>query len=126
MTTQYADAAPGVPAAAHRPWRSSLDWTNLVLGAYLALAPIWTDGAPAGWFVTLGLLTVGTALWRPGSLASAGSEWTQIVLGAVTFLAPWMGGFAGVAGAGWTAWLIGVAVVVLAAAAMSNAKKAAA
>lgn len=122
MTTHYADAAHGVPAVARRPWHSGLDWTNLVLGAYLTLAPIWTDGAPAGWFVTLGLLTVVLSLWALGATSSSGSEWTQIVLGGVTFLAPWMGGFAGV-GAAWTAWLIGVAVIVFAAIAMANAKK---
>ncbi len=124
MTTYSGDTARSAPAVTRQPWRSGLDWSALVLGAYLALAPLWTGDAPAGWFVTLGVLIAAVALWALGTVSSPASEWTQIVLGAVTFLAPWIGGFAGVAAAAWTAWVIGVAVVVLAAVAMSNAKRA--
>lgn len=109
-----------------RPWNTWQDWTNVVLGVYLIFAPIWTAGAPAAWFVPLGVLIGAVGLWALGTISSAGAEWTQIVLGAVTFLAPWLGGFAGAAGAAWTAWIIGVAVIVLAATAMARAKRAAA
>jgi len=35
-----------------------------------------------------------------------------LVLGILLFLAPWVVGFAGVAAAAWSAWVIGVATVV--------------
>jgi len=121
MTTEQAGMAR--PASNQMlPWRSWQDWTTVVLGVYLALAPVWTEGAPPGWFVTLGVLMVVVGLWALGARSAPGPEWTQIVLGAGAFLSPWIGSFADSSGAGWTAWVVGVAVVVLAGTAMNQAK----
>lgn len=95
-------------------WRTWQDWTALVLGAYLALAPLWTTGAPVAWFVILGILVAAAALWCLGTPGTRAAEWTQLVLGVVVFLTPWLAGVAGIAAAGWTAWLIGIVVAVLA------------
>lgn len=112
-------------SAPTRAWKTWPDWLNVVLGVYLALAPLWTVAAPAGWFVTLGILITVVGLWALGTASSSGSEWTQIVLGAVTFLAPWLGGFAAVTGAAWTAWIVGVLVIIFAVVGMSQNKSAA-
>lgn len=106
-----------------RPWRSWSDWVALGLGAYLALAPLWTGGAPAAWFATLGVLTVAVALWALGTSSSAPAEWTQAVVGVVTFFAPWIGDFAGEMAAAWTARVVGVAVAALAAFALAMAAR---
>lgn len=103
-----------------RPWTPWQDWVNVVLGAYLALAPLWTAGAPAGWFVTLGILAIVVGLWAAGTASAKSAEWVQIILGAVVFLSPWLGGFAAAAAAAWTAWIIGIALIVFAAVAMSQ------
>lgn len=123
MSSTHYDQRPTTttPGGATRSERTAWqDWVNVILGAYLALAPVWTAGAPAGWFVTLGILVAAVGAWALGSVSSRASEWTQIILGAVVFLAPWMGGFAAAAGAAWTAWILGVAIVVLAAWAMGE------
>lgn len=112
-------SANATAGGAVRPWTPWQDWVNVALGAYLALAPIWTAGAPAGWFVTLGILAIAAGLWAAGTVSSKAAEWTQIVIGVVVFLAPWLGGFAAAAGAAWTAWIIGVALVIFAAAGMT-------
>lgn len=91
----------------------------MILGAYLVFAPLWTAGAPAGWFVTLGLVAIAVGLWAAGTASSKAAEWTQIVVGAVVFFAPWLGGFAAAAGAAWTAWIAGVVLIVFAAMGMT-------
>ena len=121
MTATHHPEVSRTYGSVERPtWRSWPDWVNIGLGAYLALATIWTVGAPAAWFITLGLLIVVVGLWAEGTASSSGAEWTQGILGAVTILAPWLGGFAGTPGAAWTAWIIGAALVVLAAVARSR------
>ncbi|GAA4473807.1 hypothetical protein GCM10023190_06690 [Enteractinococcus fodinae] len=117
-TTSAVDAPTTVSTV--RPWTPWQDWVNVVLGAYLAFAPLWTVGAPAGWFVTLGILAIGVGLWAAGTASSKPAEWVQIILGAVVFLSPWLGGFAAAAAAAWTAWIIGIALIVFAAVAMSQ------
>ncbi len=103
-----------------RSWKTWPDWVNLVLGVYVLLAPLWTAAAPAGWFVTLGILIGVASLWALGTASSQAAEWTTIVLGAVLFLAPWLGGFSAASGAAWTAWIVGVLVLIFAAVAMSQ------
>ncbi|WP_018296433.1 SPW repeat protein [Corynebacterium lubricantis] len=95
-------------------WKTWPDWINLVLGAYLALAALWTTG-PTGWGawpVTLGIVVAAVALWALATASSPASEWVQIIVGAVAFLAPWFGGFAASTGAAWTMWIVGAAVIV--------------
>jgi len=41
-------------------------------------------------------------------------EYAVMLLGVVLFLSPWVLGFAGLASIAWTAWIIGVLLVVLA------------
>lgn len=116
MSTDYGSHGT-VPATNLRPWRSVADWANVVLGVYLLLSPIWT-AAPVAWFVILGLLIVGAALRALSSTSASGAEWTQIIIGIITFLSPWIGGFALAVGAARTAWVVGIAVVALAMMAM--------
>lgn len=100
-------------AAARRPWTSWTDWGLAILGVYLALAPLWTPGASLVWFIVLGAATLVVGLWALSQVSYRIAEWVAIALGALTFLTPWMAGFAGNAFAAWTAWILGAVVVVL-------------
>lgn len=123
MTSTSTSTAVRPDTTAARPQRAWQDGLNLALGVYLALAPLWTAGAPAAWFVTLGILIAAAAAWALGTASSTASEGVQIALGAVTFLSPWLGGFATATAAAWTAWIVGVAVIVLAATALATARR---
>lgn len=105
---------------ASAPWTSWRDCLNAIMGVYLALAPLWTDGAPAEWFIPLGILIAAAGIWALATVSSTTSERVQIILGTVTFLSPWLGRFAAPSGGAWTAWIIGGMVAVLAARAMRN------
>ena len=124
MTTQ-SHPMPGGSALRTHPhqWRTWPDWVNVVIAVYLVLAPMWTTGASAGWFITLGVLAVIAALWALGTVSSTPSESAQIVLGAVVFLSPWIGSFSGMASAAWTAWITGVALIVFAVVGMMMRKR---
>ena len=98
-------AAAGSHIEARASWR---DWVTLIVGAYVALATLWTAGASAGWFITLGVLTFALAFWGLFSEPNQGYAWSLIVIGVVTFIAPWLGAFAGAPAAGWTMWIAGV------------------
>lgn len=124
-TAAMTKTSPTSPLMGQRkPWRPWQDWVNVALGLYLLLAPLWTAGAPTGWFVTIGILSIAVAVWAAGTGSSSAAEWSQIIVGVVLFLAPWFGNFvaasaaAAVSPAAWTAWIIGAALAVLAATAM--------
>lgn len=91
-------------------WR---DWVTLVVGAYVALATLWTAGAPAVWFLALGVLMFALAFWGMSSEPNQGYAWSLIVVGVVTFIAPWLGAFAAATAAGWTMWIAGVVAAAM-------------
>jgi VIT1/CCC1 family predicted Fe2+/Mn2+ transporter len=39
--------------------------------------------------------------------------WATTAFGVLLFVAPWVVGYAGLTGAAWTSWLVGVIVVVV-------------
>lgn len=94
-------------------WRTWQDWCNLVLGVFLAVTPTFLSGISVGWAVTMGVVVAVIALWALATSASQTSEWFQVAAGVVTFIAPWIAGFAAGA-AGWITWVLGVVVVGLA------------
>lgn len=98
-----------------RPWTRPHDWAELVLGAVLALSPLWFDtNTAAGWtMVVLGALIALdglVSLARPGLVSG---ELAQIVLGALAFISPWVMGYTGFEAAAWTSWIVGVLTVVV-------------
>jgi len=99
-------------------WKRWQDWTTVILGGLLFIAPfvfaVPLTGA-AAWTAYIGgvlLAVVGLYdLYRPGSQAG---EWTEVVLGALVFIAPWILGFASLVAVAWSAWVIGALAVALA------------
>lgn len=126
MTTQSHPMNPmhGHAMMSHsQHWRTWPDWVNVVVGAYVALAPLWTTGASAVWFIVLGILAIAAAVWALDTGSSSVSEWVQMVIGVVLFVSPWFASFSGRAGATWTAWIAGVALVVFAIIGMMMARR---
>ncbi|KAB8189155.1 hypothetical protein FH608_040645 [Nonomuraea phyllanthi] len=99
-----------------KPWTRWQDWTNIAVGLYLALAPIWTDtdSGAATALVMMGVLIVCTALWALAQPSSAVSQWTNVIWAVLAIAAPWAISFTGLAAAAWTAWVGGILVGCLA------------
>ncbi|MFF5987992.1 SPW repeat protein [Prauserella flavalba] len=103
-----------------RPWTRPHDWAEVVLGAVLALSPIWmdTDNAAMWTMIVLGALI---ALDGLVSLAMPGliyGEGLQVVLGALAFISPWVMTYTELDGAAWTSWIVGALTVLAGAAAL--------
>lgn len=113
--------AKGTPHTAP-PWVGWQDWINVLLGVYLIVGPLLVEDLPNGWFMPLGVLTIFVAIWALGSSSSPASESVQIIIGIILFLAPWLGSFAAVPTAAWTAWIIGIALIVFAVAGMTMSR----
>ncbi|WP_284974924.1 SPW repeat protein [Arthrobacter sp. efr-133-TYG-104] len=98
-----------------KKWNCWQDWTAIAAGAFAALSVLWTaqGGSSTAFMVVLGVLLVVaglTNLTRPGIPAA---EWAQAAFALVLLLAPWIGGFASMTGAAWSAWIPGAVAVVV-------------
>ncbi|UYM04388.1 SPW repeat domain-containing protein [Solicola gregarius] len=103
-----------------KSWIRWQDWVALIAGAYLALATIWvgtSDGAMAT-MIVLGALLVIASLWSLAMPTSMSGESAHVVLGVVTFISPWVIGFADLDGPSWTSWVVGVIAVAVGLAAL--------
>ncbi|HEX4252346.1 MAG TPA: SPW repeat protein [Pseudonocardia sp.] len=86
------------------------DWVVGVAGVYAALSPIWTDqgrGSTAT-LIVFGVLLVLAAAWSLARPGAVGSEYVHVALGVLLFISPWVFGYAVLAGASWTSWVVGV------------------
>jgi uncharacterized membrane protein HdeD (DUF308 family) len=104
------------PVLTHGPWRRWQDYATIVLGALLFLSPIaFADTGQST--ATLTAYILGVLLILSGLLAAAmrqpyPAEYLPLILGAVTFVSPWIFGFSTVTGIAWTSWIVGVLTVV--------------
>jgi len=97
--------------------KKSLDTINLILGVLLLISP-WVLGfsavAAATWTaVILGVVIAADSIWALVQQRDKAPEWVDLVLGVLAFISPWALGFSGVAAAAWTAWILGLVIVVL-------------
>ena len=100
-------------------WRRWQDYAAIVFGVLLFLSPI-VFGDTGQSTATLTAYILGILLILSGLLAAAmrqpyPAEFLQVILGAVTFVSPWVFGFSEVRGVAWAAWILGVLAVVTAA-----------
>ena len=97
------------------------DWINMILGIWLIISP-WVLATMMGRAELIVLcLGIGILLVSIWALAQPGTnmpEWWNVVLGAILFFSPWLFGFYRVEQLAWNAWIVGVAVVILAFAGM--------
>ena len=94
------------------------DWINLILGLLLVISP-WLFGfaatTSAMWnAVILGVIIAALSIAAISAYARW-EEWVNALAGLWVLFSPWFLGFSGVASAAWTHFIIGIAVVVIAA-----------
>ncbi len=101
------------------------DWVAVVIGAVVALSPLWVDtNSAAQWsMIVLGVLVAATGVANMMAPTSEMVVGAMGVLGVLLFVAPWVTGYADMAGAAWTSWVGGVATVLTALAAMPEGSR---
>lgn len=96
-----------------RRWAAWQDWLSVALGVYLASAPLWIPGAPAGLFVTLGFLVFAAAVWAGSTASSTLAEFVKVVLGAAVIISGLVGAHVEERTAILTSWMVGAALIIL-------------
>ncbi|GGM35505.1 hypothetical protein GCM10012275_03510 [Longimycelium tulufanense] len=98
-----------------KPWTRWQDWGAVVFGVYTLLSPLWlTTSTGAMWtMIVFGALLAIAGAWSLAQPGSVISEYSHVVLGVLLFLAPWVMGYADMAGAAWTSWIVGVLAVIV-------------
>jgi uncharacterized membrane protein HdeD (DUF308 family) len=96
-----------------RRWQ---DYATMAIGVLLFVSPfVFHDTGQTA--AATSAYVLGALLFLAGLLATALREVGRIeiipvVLGVVTFLAPWVLGFAAVTAVAWTAWILGILAVL--------------
>lgn len=95
-----------------------LEWTNLVLGGCLLVAPFalgFTSEAVPAWNAYIVGATVIVASCVALAMYRPWAEWLNVTLGSWALVAPFLLGFAGLATAMWAHVIIGLCVACIAA-----------
>ncbi|NMM84070.1 hypothetical protein B2J88_06815 [Rhodococcus sp. SRB_17] len=103
-----------------KSWDRMQDAVAVVLGVFAALSPLWlvtTDKAMWS-LVVLGVLVALSGLAHMARPDMAVADYAMGVFGLLMFISPWVMNFHALSGASWTAWIVGVLTVVVAASAM--------
>ena len=99
---------------ASRRWQ---DWANLAIGIVLLAVPFVlassVTGVAAYTAYTVGVLMVLVGIVTLGFPELKIAEFGQLILGLVLFFSPWLVGFTGEVAMSWTAWILGVLVVLI-------------
>lgn len=94
------------------------DWGTALLGILLFISPFvfsTTSNTNASWTAyVIGALAFLAGLALLAAQTFQVTEYGVVLLGVLLFLSPWVLGFAGLASMAWTAWIIGLLLVVLA------------
>ncbi len=97
--------------------KNTLEWTNVILGGWLFLAP-WifgfTGNAGAAWSAwIIGGIVLVLAIW---ALYDKGvwEDWTNAVVAAIGFFTPWFAHYASNASASWNMWIVSLIIFVVA------------
>jgi hypothetical protein len=99
-------------------WNRWQDYAVMVLGALTFISPfVFGDTSQTTAATTAyagGVLLVLAGVLGAATRAVRMTEWVPFVLGVLLFVSPWVLGFTGVAAIAWTAWIIGIPVVLAA------------
>jgi SPW repeat len=93
-------------------WRRWQDYVTMATGVLLFISPI-VFGETAATVATGTAYLLGILLFLSGILAAAmrearGVELVPAIIAVVTFVSPWVLGFATVTGVAWSAWLLAI------------------
>lgn len=96
------------------------DYVAVILGVFAALSSLWliTNTAAMWSLIVLGVLVALCGLAQIARPTMATIDYAMGVFGVLMFLSPWVMNFTAFGGASWTAWIVGVLTVVVAAAAL--------
>ena len=99
-------------------WKRWQDYATMVAGVLLFVSPFvfgeTSQGVAAYGAYVLGILLVLSGILAAAMRESGGVELLPAVLGVITFVSPWVLGFAGITAIAWTAWVLGIVVVIIA------------
>lgn len=93
-------------------WRRWQDYVTMATGVLLFISPI-VFGETSSTVATGAAYVLGILLFLSGILAAAfrearGIEVVPAIIAVVTFVSPWVLGFAAVTGVAWSAWLLAI------------------
>jgi SPW repeat-containing protein len=99
-------------------WKRWQDYATMIAGVLLFVSPFvfgeTSQGVAAYGAYVLGILLVLSGILVAAMRESGGVELVPAVLGVITFVSPWVLGFAGITVIAWTAWVLGIVVVLIA------------
>jgi len=99
-------------------WKRWQDYATMIAGVLLFVSPFvfgeTSQGVAAYAAYVLGILLVLSGILAAAMRDSGGVELVPAVLGVITFVSPWVLGFAGITAIAWTAWVLGIVVVIIA------------
>ena len=105
-------------------WTRWEDWVAVVVGLVAAVAALFVPpmGASMPWMLIVGVLLIAAGVMNLAMPGMVAMEYVQLALGAVLFVAPWLGGYAGMdSTAAWICWIGGAIAVIVAALAIRPA-----
>ena len=98
-------------------WKRWQDWATVVIGVLLFITPFVfgaTYTSTAAWTAYVGgVLLVIVGLWTLSSPSTQMTEWAEIVIGVLVFIAPFVLGFTALTGMAWSDWIAGILAVML-------------
>jgi len=96
-------------------WTRWQDWAAVVVGLYAALSSIWTTprtGTSVSLMIIFGVLMIAAGVFSLAAPGLVSMEGIVAVFGALLFISPWIGLFAGSTGPAWTSWICGAIGVI--------------
>jgi VIT1/CCC1 family predicted Fe2+/Mn2+ transporter len=100
-----------------QPWQRWQDWATVVIGVLLFVSP-FVFGATGMQMAAQtaylgGVLLVIAGVWSLWTPSLQLTEWAEVVIGVLVFLAPFVLGFNGLTSMAYSAWIGGVLAVIL-------------
>ena len=98
-------------------WKRWQDWATVVLGVLLFITPFIfgaTGVAAVAWTAYVaGVLLLIAGLWSLSVPSLRFTEYSEVVIGVLVFVAPFVLGFAGITYLAWSDWIAGILAVLL-------------
>ena len=108
-----------------KKWTRWEDWVAIAVGLVAAGSTFFMEqsGASMVWMLVLGVLLIASGLVNLAMPGLVATEYVQLGLGALLFIAPWIGGYASATefGPAWISWICGAVAVIVAALAIRPA-----
>jgi uncharacterized membrane protein HdeD (DUF308 family) len=99
-------------------WNRWQDYVTMATGVLLFISPFvfgdTSQGVAAASAYVLGILLLLSGILAAAMREARGFELVPAIVGVVTFVSPWVLGFATVTGIAWAAWVLGVVAVLAA------------